>query len=273
VALSLGPVLDLLNTATGTSQQLASLGPNAAGAPAIGADGSLYVSYYPFGAPAPVISRLTPGGAVVWTSKPLPAGSLGPTTLGPNDLVLAAASTNAPDGGVTAAVFALDPATGSPVWNTLVPGNPGSDLVQLSVGPDGSVAVLVPVDAPSNPLTILTAGGAIRSTTNVQGNNIQAVARDGTVVILEGTAPGGNLAALRDGNVQWTATGSWGGLDETGTVLLSTADAIEGLDVSTGAQRWKLDPPKSLGQVSSTFYLAQGEIATVCGGGVFGASD
>jgi hypothetical protein len=267
-----GPTFDSFNTTTGAADVVANLGAlfNNVGQEAIGADGSFYFVYYSVPDPptqgTEVAARLTPAGVIAWTSALEPANA-GPfpeapgVTLGANDLVLTCGEQG---------LIALDPETGASVWTSPICGN-------INVGPDGSI-VLWGEDG----VVTLDGNGAQLSTASppVGLSNIVAIARDGTLLFWSGNNAG-NVAAMRGDTVLWTVTGQWGGIDETDTVLISTDDSIQGLDLSTGARRWKVEAPKEVRPICVTFYLAQGEVAALqcCNApacdvvGAFGASD
>src|SRR5262249_3049435 len=116
---------------------------------AVGADGSLYVARSESAGPslAPRISRIAPGGTVLWTSVDLatlePAYSskdnAGPSlvALGEDDLVVDVI--NVPVRS-TAIVLALDPATGTVRWSTPLSGTfAGGPMIRS----DGAIVTLL----------------------------------------------------------------------------------------------------------------------------------
>jgi outer membrane protein assembly factor BamB len=256
---------------------------------AVGADGSLYVTHSDDVGGAHTttyVSRVAPGGAVLWTTVDL--GTLGPPpmvegeidpsvlALGEGDLVIVAVDVLAKDGDYVV-VDAFDPATGAVRWSTTLPGGRVGGPV---VRPDGSVTVLLYTPGAMTPnadLVILdpASGVAVTHPLGMGVVEIFGVMRDGTVLAGADAGNGitGILAFGSDGTPLWAAPGDLATIAADGTVL-AVAQGIVALDGATGETKWTLPLPSAEGCIVDFALTSDaGLVGLQCDGTLFGASD
>jgi hypothetical protein len=253
---------------------------------AVGADGSLYVQHADNvgeADPHTYVSRVAPGGAVLWTSADL--GTLGPTpdfpgdvfpsilALGKDDLVVVAVDDLTGKLDVTV-VDAFDPATGATRWSTTLPGAYGGGPV---VRPDGSIAVMI-TSTGSNAISILdpATGAAKTSPIPIGVFEIHGATLDGA--LLMGVDPGQGVTGLAaidgDGAVLWTGAGTSNATIASDGTVLSFGPTLVALDGATGATKWSLSPPAASACVIDAALTSDGRIVALqCDGTLFGASD
>jgi outer membrane protein assembly factor BamB len=185
----------------------------------------------------------------------------------------------------TSTVTGLDPATGQIAWSTMLPGSLTSGT---AIAPDGSIAVVANVATTTSmipTLYVLEPGGAVRHTFPLEtldlfsagpGSTLYAIGLDGTALV--GTVSNGAsklVAVSSAGQMIWKTSASESEavqsatIDASGTVVVTEATAIVGLDPTTGATKWKVDlPPESIacgkanaGIASATLTSAGGIVA------------
>jgi outer membrane protein assembly factor BamB len=222
---------------------------------AVGRDGSLYIQIWPADYQAQ-IAKLSPDGAVIWTSAVLPTQcSFGTSTIAltqDDQVVILFATTLAgttclmPAGNMVTRVMSLG-AGGSVTWQHDFPGTWTADPV---VALDGTLRLglaggnddagkehLVSLDASGNVLWDLTLPDDSLNT----GEDPVVVGSDGTAVVRTGESLIGVSAA---GAIVWrdplTAAYAYDAVvDATGEVVVSEAN-LYAFDLATGAMRWTL---------------------------------
>ena len=237
---------------------------NGTGQPAVGGDGSLYLSYShgtPMGALG-VVSRIRPDATIAWTTTLTSGrtpGDTGISTLALTVGGLAIAGVEATAGPAT--VVALDTTSGAVVWSMALDGTPG---LNPAVAPDGSIAV-VANHGTNETLYVLESTGAVRVSLEVDGNGrIYAIALDGTILV-----GGSDLIAL-SGRLEpmWKAPGTEvaaATIDANGSVIVTFRDRIESLDLVTGTANWTVAAPDAVPCIgNATLTSAAGIVGIGC---------
>jgi hypothetical protein len=252
--------------------------------PAVGADGSLYVGYADGIGDTGTknfVSRVAPGGEVLWTTVDL--GTLGPApdfpgdvfpstiALGKDDLVVVVVDDYGKKAEV-AVVDAFDPATGATRWTTTLDAAPGGGPL---VRPDGSIVVLTYRGAEQDLVLLDPAtGAATASPIAIDAIVLDALAvtREGAVLVDLNT---GAIAALAsDGTPLWISADAGNATPTSDGMIFSVGATLMVRDGSTGALRWSLPPPEPGACMDGAVLTSDGGIiALQCDGTLFGASD
>jgi hypothetical protein len=252
---------------------------------AVGADGSLYVTHsndVGEASPMTFISRIAPGGAVLWTTADL--GTLGPppqfgdvdpsvVALGKDDLVVVLVGVITASGDFVVA-DAFEPATGVPRWSTTIAGSTVGGPVVMA---DGTIAALVDVTGPTSSLVLLDTEGMPTISPLASGAFEIFGVTTGDLIIAgadTGNGVSGIVALRRDGSLAWTFPGPGAAtLDGKGTIL-AYGPNITALDEATGATKWQLTPPVTTPCVIDAALASDGSmVALLCDGTLFGARD
>jgi hypothetical protein len=244
----------------------------------VGVDGSLYVIHGLSLAEGPVaLSRVMPGGMVLWTSVPL--GTLGPfvggqntssVALAPGDLAVVFRGGQTLDGWRTV-VAAFDPGTGVARWTTPIPLDCGSGPV---VRPDGAIVVLCDTDSGPDLIVLDPVSGAA-STQPLPGPALQifGVTQSGAVIAGDGS---GNFTAIdASGTTLWSiqndATDA--SIAQDGTIITFGSE-VSAIDGATGKTRWTLGSVVPGSHVVGGALTSKGGIVGLTDEGtLFGASD
>jgi hypothetical protein len=253
---------------------------------AVGVDGSLYVTHADGVGGAhqtTFVSRVAPGGEVLWTSVDL--GTLGPTpvddgevdpsiiALGQDDLVVIVVGVLAAGGQQSTVANAFDPATGATRWSTTLPGGPlGGPMIR----PDGTIVAMTNAGN-SGDLVILDPGTGAATTAPLPTGVFEAFAvTEGGAVIgaLDAALGGGIIAFGVDGTTLWTNPNGDGATIASDGTIITFGLTIAAIDGATGETAWELAPPGPHPCIMDGALTSDGGIvALLCGGTLFGASD
>jgi hypothetical protein len=254
--------------------------------PAVGADGSLYVTHADDVGGAHTttyVSRIAPGGQVLWTTvdlatlgpPPMFAGMIDPSivALGQDDLAVVMVGVLTATGDVTVA-NAFDPATGAARWSTVLPGQiVGGPAVQA----DGTIVALLAVATAASVVSFDPASGAPTTTPlSTSLFELFAVTRDGVLLAGADTGNGvSGIVALRsDGTVLWTLPGADRAMVAGDGTILAFSPTLKALDPSTGTSKWELSPPTPGSCIWDAALASDGTlVALQCDGMLFGAGD
>ncbi len=253
---------------------------------AVGMDGSLYVTHANGVGTAlqtTFVSRVAPGGEVLWTSVDL--GTLGPTpendgevdpstiALGQDDLVVILVDVPAAGGQDSTIASAFDPATGATRWSTTLPGGlTGGPMIR----PDGTIVATTNAGV-SGDLVILDPGTGAATTAPLPTGvfEVFAVTEGGAIIgALDAAKGGGILAMGPDGTTLWTnPNGDAATIASDGTIIVFGI-TIAGIDGATGETVWEVTPPGAHPcTVDGALTSDGGIVALLCTGTLFGASD
>jgi outer membrane protein assembly factor BamB len=249
--------------------------------PAVGADGSLYITHFGVeGAPtAPIVSRVAPDGAVLWTSHDL--GALVPGTsdaftltnvaLGKDDLVVVDVSM-AMSPMEAQAVVALDPATGAVRWSTPLPFSPMSPSSGPMVESDGTIAILVEAAAQGSNLVLLdpATGAPTTLAGPVLATGVSGVTKDGIFLV---PWMGGLEAIAGDGTTLWNRTTSAGAILTSDDTVILVEEPLTAIDAASGTTKWQVSLGAAAGCVSDVALTSEGGLVGGCEGALFGAGD
>ncbi len=239
---------------TGEVTPLATLPPNTFRF-AVASDGSLVATTTDFSSPDHIV-RVSPDGAVLFTSPPLGEGASSVIALEPNDDAVIATLTA--DAGTT--VRRLDE-RGAFAWERHVDGI----LTEgPAIAPDGSVRVVTGVsDAAMVPTTIVTAlteeGEPLWETRLDEDyqqtwENALVVGADGATFVHTFQAL---IALAPDGGVRWRidapANLSYDAVVDTGGTLVALLGPVRAISAATGDELWRVEGPDPVG---GTFFYA-----------------
>jgi outer membrane protein assembly factor BamB len=278
------PELLVVDPATGTVAKVAlpndsvTVSPLDSLDPAVGTDGSLYLSLSEGPGESGRVARVSPDGTPAWRSAVYAQVALG-VTLGPGDrpYVLTWPVT-VPETGV---LLALDPATGATRWSRTLPGQPISGPAVRS---DGRVEVITGSADGTGVVWVLSPedGSTVWSaSTGVAAGIWLGLAADDSVVFISSSVEGATTTTVSaldaGGAVRWhrTLDGDLydsGALDASGLLLLASSDSLA-LDVETGETRWSLASPSPSCAWPLTVSTGGVAYGVQCDGTFFAASD
>jgi outer membrane protein assembly factor BamB len=251
----------------GTLESTVPLPDNVFGDLAVGRDGSLFMTLLDRMPDAASVAKLSPEGAIEWTTPKVPLCSLGvsPIALAGDDLAvfILATTTGAPceSGSMVARVLAVR-SDGSTAWHLDFP---GTWAIDPAVAPDGTVRVGVFSSKPEDNIHLVSvdASGSILWDTDLQGTaqNVWesdlAIEHDGTAIA---RVSGSLVAVASDGHIRWRnandAGFSYSAVVDANGVLALSDGKTRGFDLATGQAIWTLGDDLPLGSaIEAPFFV------------------